>query len=63
MSPSAWTRGHERALFSTLHYLDYLERTGTPVLNGRDAYLVELSKVRQSSPSLQALESSTPARV
>jgi hypothetical protein len=49
MSPSAWTRGHERALFSTLHYLDYLERTGTPVLNGRDAYLVELSKVRQLS--------------
>lgn len=49
MSPSAWTRGHERALFSTLHYLDYLERTGTPVLNGRDAYLVELSKAGQLS--------------
>jgi ribosomal protein S6-L-glutamate ligase RimK-like protein len=49
MSPSAWTRGHGRALFSTLHYLDYLERTGTPVLNGRDAYLVELSKARQLS--------------
>jgi hypothetical protein len=49
MSPSAWTRGHERALFSTLHYLDFLERTGTPVLNGRDAYLVELSKARQLS--------------
>jgi hypothetical protein len=47
MSPSAWTRGHERALFSTLHYLDYLEQTATPVLNGRDAYLVELSKARQ----------------
>jgi D-alanine-D-alanine ligase-like ATP-grasp enzyme len=49
MSPSAWTRGHERALFSTLHYLAYLERAGTPVLNGHDAYLVELSKVRQLS--------------
>ncbi len=49
MSPSAWTRGHERALFSTLHYLAYLEQTGTPVLNGHDAYLVELSKVRQLS--------------
>jgi hypothetical protein len=49
MSPSAWTRGHERALFATLHYLAYLERTGTPVLNGHDAYLVELSKVRQIS--------------
>jgi hypothetical protein len=49
MSPSAWTRGHERALFSTLHYLTYLEQTGTPVLNGRDAYLLELSKARQIS--------------
>jgi hypothetical protein len=49
MSPSAWTRGHERALFSTLHYLAYVEQTGTPVLNGHDAYLVELSKVRQIS--------------
>ena len=47
MSPSAWTRGHERALFSSLQFLAYLERTGTAVLNGHDAYLVELSKVRQ----------------
>jgi hypothetical protein len=49
MSPSAWTRGHERALFATLHYLAYLESVGTPVLNGHDAYLLELSKVRQLS--------------
>jgi hypothetical protein len=49
MSPSAWTRGHERALLSTLHYLAYLDQTGTPVLNGHDAYLVELSKARQIS--------------
>lgn len=47
MSPSAWTRGNGGALFSTLHYLDYLEQCGTPVLNGSDAYLVELSKARQ----------------
>lgn len=49
MSPSAWTRGNEGALFPTLHYLEYLEQTGTPVLNGRDAYLLELSKARQIS--------------
>ena len=49
MSPSAWTRGHQRALFSTLHFLAYLEQIGTPVLNGHDAYLVELSKTRQIS--------------
>jgi hypothetical protein len=47
MSPSAWTRGHARALFSTLHYLGYLEQVRTPVLNGHDAYLMELSKARQ----------------
>jgi hypothetical protein len=49
MSPSAWTRGHGPALFSTLDYLAYLEQTGTPVLNGREAYAVELSKARQIS--------------
>lgn len=47
MSPSASTRGHGRALFSTLHYLAYLQEIGTPVLNGHDAYLIELSKSRQ----------------
>lgn len=47
MSPSAWTRGHTRAIFSTLHYLAHLEQVGTPVLNGHDAYLMELSKARQ----------------
>ncbi len=47
MSPSAWTRGNDRALFSTLHYLAYLEGMGTPVLNGYAAYLLELSKARQ----------------
>jgi hypothetical protein len=47
MSPSAWTRGHATALQPTLHYLAHLERIGVPVLNGHDAYLVELSKARQ----------------
>jgi hypothetical protein len=49
MSPSAWTRGNERAMFATLHYLAWLESTGTPVVNGHDAYLLELSKARQLS--------------
>ncbi len=47
MSPSAWTRGNGDAIFSTLHYLAYLDGIGTPVLNGHDAYLIELSKARQ----------------
>jgi hypothetical protein len=47
MSPSAWTRGHERAIFNTRHYLAYLEEIGAPVLNGLGAYEIELSKARQ----------------
>jgi hypothetical protein len=49
MSPSAWTRGHADAIFPTLHYLAYLEELGTPVLNGHGAYLMELSKARQTA--------------
>jgi hypothetical protein len=47
MSPSAWTRGHERAIFHTLHYLAHLDAIGAPVLNGLAAYELELSKARQ----------------
>ena len=49
MSPSAWTRGNASAIFSTLHYLTQLEETDTPVLNGRAAFELELSKARQAS--------------
>lgn len=49
MSPSAWTRGNERAIFQTLHYLTHLDGIGAPVLNGLRAYQVELSKARQLS--------------
>jgi hypothetical protein len=47
MSPSAWTRGHARAIFHTAHYLAYLEQIGVPVVNGLAAYEVEISKARQ----------------
>jgi hypothetical protein len=47
MSPSAWTRGHARAIFHTLHYLRYLDDIGAAVLNGHAAYEVEISKARQ----------------
>lgn len=49
MSPSAWTRGNEGAIFQTLHYLDSLDRIGAPVLNGLRSYELELSKARQIS--------------
>lgn len=49
MSPSAWTRGNDRAIFHMLHYLAHLDRIGAPVLNGLHAYELELSKARQST--------------
>ena len=47
MSPSAWTRGQAGSIFHTLHYLDYLDAVGAPVINGAEAFRVELSKARQ----------------
>lgn len=47
MSPSAYTRGHEQAIFFTVQYLAYLKEIGANVLNGYDAYVYEFSKARQ----------------
>lgn len=47
MSPSAWTRGHGHAIQSTLAYLHYVERWGIPVVNGLDAWRLEISKSAQ----------------
>ena len=47
MSPSAWTRGHADAIFHSLHYLAWLDQIGANVLNGSDAYRIELSKAAQ----------------
>ncbi len=47
MSPSAWTRGHGGAIFHSLHYLAWLDRIGANVLNGYEAYRLELSKAAQ----------------
>jgi hypothetical protein len=47
MSPSAWTRGHARAIFHTLHYLACLDEAGANVVNGHAAFQVEISKARQ----------------
>jgi hypothetical protein len=49
MSPSAWTRGHAAAIFHSLHYLTWLDEIGANVINGVDAYRVELSKAAQCS--------------
>lgn len=47
MSPSAYLRGHTRAIFAAQHYLAHLDRLGVPTINGLAAYTLELSKARQ----------------
>lgn len=47
MSPSAFLRGSGHAIFSTLHYLSYLDELGVPTVNGKNAYSVEISKTVQ----------------
>jgi hypothetical protein len=47
MSPSAWLRGHAHSIFYTLSYLNHLEMNGIPVVNGSDAYRIEISKAAQ----------------
>lgn len=48
MSPSAWKRGNTHAIFSTLAYLEHLDRIGANVLNGARAFRHELSKADQA---------------
>ncbi|MBV9543001.1 MAG: hypothetical protein JOY61_01330 [Chloroflexi bacterium] len=47
MSPSAYLRGHGRAIFAAQQYLGHLARLGVPTINGLSAYTLELSKARQ----------------
>ena len=49
MSPSAWNREHGDAIFYTLGFLDHLERRGVRVINGLQAFRMELSKAAQLS--------------
>ena len=47
MSPSAWRRGHGNGIFTVKDYLVHLEEHGVPIVNGSQAYAVEISKARQ----------------
>ena len=49
MSPSAYVRGHGHAIFPALAYLRHLEIMGVPVVNGAEAFSLELSKTAQIS--------------
>ena len=46
-SPSAYLRDAKQTTFFTLHWLKHLERLGVPVVNGSQAYGMELSKATQ----------------
>jgi hypothetical protein len=47
MSPSAHLRGGARQIHYTTQYLEHLERRGARVINGVDAWRVEISKAAQ----------------
>jgi glutathione synthase/RimK-type ligase-like ATP-grasp enzyme len=59
MSASAYLRGNEQAIFFTLNYLAHLEKTGTRVINGSEAFALEISKAAQLS-FLQSLDAAFP---
>ena len=48
-SPSAYVRGHVRAVPLALAYMRSLERRGVRVLNGADVFALELSKSAQAT--------------
>jgi hypothetical protein len=47
MSPSAYLRGNGHGIFYTLQYLNHLGSLGTRVVNGQQAFAIEISKARQ----------------
>ena len=49
MSPSAYLRGRGHAIFYTLSWLAHLRDQGVRVVNGHEAFGVEISKARQLS--------------
>jgi hypothetical protein len=47
VSPSSYMRGHAGSILYARQYLAHLRETGTPVVNGSDAYALETSKALQ----------------
>jgi glutathione synthase/RimK-type ligase-like ATP-grasp enzyme len=58
-SPSAYVRGHARAVPLALAYMRTLEQRGARVLNGADVFALELSKSAQAT-LLRTLHIDTP---
>jgi hypothetical protein len=51
VSPSAYTRSHERVIFYTLQYAAHLKKIWANVLHGCDTYIYEFSKAARSVSS------------
>ena len=61
-SPSAYVRGHARAVPLALAYMRTLERRGTRVVNGAEVFALELSKSAQAT-LLHTLGIDTPRSI
>ena len=61
-SPSAYVRGHARAVPLALAYMRSLERQGARILNGADVFALELSKSAQAT-LLHTLGIDTPRSI
>ncbi len=62
MSPSSHTRGHQDGVRFLGEYLGHLEAYGRRVLNGSQAFALEMSKIRQDQ-ALRAFHIRTPRTV
>lgn len=62
MSPSSHTRGHQGGVTFVRELLSWLEACGRPVINGTNAFALEVSKVRQHA-ALSALGIRTPRTI
>ena len=62
MSPSSHTRGHQGGVVFMKEYLAYLESHGRRVINGSQAFAMEVSKVRQHA-ALEAFGIRTPRTI
>ncbi|MFT4980101.1 MAG: hypothetical protein ACI8S6_006013 [Myxococcota bacterium] len=62
MSPSSHTRGHQGGVVFMKEYLAYLESHGRRIINGSEAFAMEVSKVRQHA-ALEAFGIRTPHTV
>jgi len=62
MSPSAHTRNHQGGVSYLKEFLAYLEISGRRVINGSNAFALEVSKVRQDS-ALRAAGIQTPRTI